>query len=261
MPPRRYAAIAIGVWALAWAAGGSADAAHMIGVNFVGKYTTPMDFAETAGVVPQAHWNNVKSGLVQPLALTDDIGTVTGATVEWRGVMDYTAISDTAGNNRLMRGYLAPLGATDPPTATFRGLSAAFPLGYDVIVYFDGSNDIASPDVAWVMNLVVGGQSRTVRDPANTNFSGTYVEDTGAGGNTARFHGLTADVLTVTATPHDGTKAALNGIQLIHTPEPATAGLMAAGLAALVWRRRRRLRKAAGRAADAWASGGRAARP
>jgi hypothetical protein len=231
----------------------------MIGVNFVGKCAHDMAAGDLAGAVPQAHWNNVKSGLAQPLVLTDDGGAATGATVEWRGKTGYTAISDATSDGRLMCGYLAPLGATDPPTATFSGLSAAFPLGYDVIVYFDGSNDIASPDVAWVMDLAVGGQARTVHDLANTNFSGIYFEDTGAGGNWARFHGLTADVLTVTAVPHDGTKAALNAIQVIHVPEPATLGLAAMGLAAIAGRRR--LRTAAGRAADAGASVERAARP
>lgn len=97
----------------------------------------------------------------------------------------------------------------------------------------------------WQQDMAVGGVTRTVRDPANTNFSGTYGEDTGAGGNYARFDGLTADVLTVKAWPQVDKRAALNGIQVIHAPEPATAGLVATGLAALVWRRRRRLRKAA----------------
>jgi hypothetical protein len=222
----------------------------MIGVNFVGKCAQDMAAGDLAGAVPQAHWNNVKSGLSQPLALTDDGGAATGATVEWRGKTGYTAISDAGADGRLMCGYLAPLGATDPPTATLRGLAAEFPDGYDLVVYFDGSNDIASPDVAWVMDLTVGGVMRTVSDPANTNFSGTYVEDTGAGGNWARFDNLSADVLTVTLVPHVGANAAINGIQLIHTPEPATLGLAATGLAALVWRRRRRLRTAAGRTAD-----------
>ena len=211
----------------------------MVGVNFVGKYTTLMDPAETAGAVSQAHWNNATSGSGALSSLKDSVGAATGVSVTWSGKIGFTAIDDTAGNDRLMRGYLTALGVTDPPTATFSGLLAAFPSGYDVIVYFDGSNDIASPDVAWVMDLVVGGQTRTVRDPANTNFSGAYVEDTGAGGNWARFHGLTAADLTVTATPHDGTMAALSAIQVIHTPEPATAGLVATGLAAVLFRRRR----------------------
>ena len=246
MAVSRHVVIAIGVGALLWTAGGRADAAPItslsgreVGVNFVGKAALDMAAGDLAGVVPQDHWNNVKSGLDQPLALTDDGGAAAGATVEWRGKTGYTAISDATADGRLMCGYLTALGATDPPTATFSGLLAAFPLGYSVIVYFDGSNDIASPDVAWVMDLVVGGVTRKVCDPANTNFSGTYVEDTGTGGNWARFDGLTDDGLTVTATPYDGTKSAINAIQLIHTPEPATAGLVAAGLAALVLRRRR----------------------
>jgi len=217
----------------------------MVGVNFVGKCQHDMAAGDLAGAVPQAHWNNVESGAAQPLALTYDSGAVTGATVKWSGKTGFTAISDATSDGRLMCGYLAPNGA-DPPTATFSGLAAAFPLGYDVIVYFDGSNDKriqGVPDVAWVMGLEVVGvtrtMTRTVRDPANTNFSGTYVEDTGAGGNYARFHGLTDDVLTVTAWPQVDKRAAINAIQVIHVPEPATAGLVAAGLAAVLWRRRR----------------------
>jgi hypothetical protein len=217
----------------------------MIGVNYyLGKYQQAMGAGDVAGVVQQTHWNNVKS-TASIVALVDDAGLATGATVNSRGGFDYTAISQATSDERLLCGYLAPNGS-DPPTVTFSGLCAAFPLGYDVIVYFDGSNDKriqGVPDVAWVMGLEVVGvtrtMTRTVRDPANTNFSGTYVEDTGAGGNYARFHGLTDDVLTVTAWPQVDKRAAINAIQVIHVPEPATAGLVAAGLAAVLWRRRR----------------------
>jgi len=209
-----------------------------IGVNFVGnaKYSFGvMDAAEVAGLEPQAWWNNAVGGQGALSALVDDSGTPTPVSVAWRGDTGYLGIPNTPGDRRLMRGYLAPLGA-DPITVTVSGLSAIAPGPYDVLVYFDTYNTADQ-----VATFRIGPNVRTGTDPAGVDFAGTFVEDTGAGGNVVRFRGLALDTFTLEATGMAGTPAAVNAIQVAHAPEPATLALAAAGAALVAGSRRRKL--------------------
>ena len=224
--------------------GGRADAV-MIGINFVGKYTELIPFQEQAGALPQTYWNNAEGDCRSLAALVTDSGSSTGVSATWDGRAAYTAIPETYGNNRLMRGYITLLGTAPPeaPTVTVGGLAAVFPHGYEVLVYFDGDNGSA----AWVVDYYLGGVVRTGTDPAKVNFSGAFVEDTGSGGNYLRFGPLADDTFTLTAVPQTGTtSSAINAIQILHVPEPATLVLAAVGLAATLWHRRTSRRKAVG---------------
>jgi hypothetical protein len=205
-----------------------------VGINFVGKYGTAMDPAETAGAVPQTHWNNATGDSGTLPSLADAAGTSTGLAVTWSAKVAYTGIADAAGNNRLMRGYLTQLG-TSGPTVGVSGLAAAFPDGYHVLVYFDGDNGAA----AWITDYTIGSHTLTGTDLAGTNFSGTFVRDTGSGGNYVEFDGLSGDSFSLTATARSGSTPAINAIQITHAPEPATLCLLAAGLAAALLRRRK----------------------
>ena len=235
--------------ALSALVGGRADAAMMIGINFVGKAKisySQMDPTEVAGVEPQAHWNNAVSGngsLAAPAApVVDETGAATGVSITWRADFGCSNIMNNPGNNRLMRGYITLLGP-DPPKVTVGGLAAVFPHGYEVLVYFDGYNE----SVAWVVDYYLGGAVRTGTDPAGVNFGGVFMEDTGSGGNYLRFGPLADDTFTLTAVPQTGTtSSAINAIQILHVPEPATLVLVAVGLAATLWHRRTSRRKAVG---------------
>jgi len=221
--------------------GGRADAAMMIGINFVGKESyssSAMAATEIAGVEPQAHWNNAVSGCGSLAGLVDEQGVPTGVSITWRATGTFNAdIVNDPGNKRLMRGYLTLLGTAPPeaPTVTVEGLAAVFPHGYEVLVYFDGDNK-----ADWVTNYYLGAAMRTGTDPAKVNFSGAFVEDTGSGGNYLRFGPLADDEFILTAVPQTGTtSAAINAIQILHVPEPASAMLLMAGLGLLTRIRRR----------------------
>src|SRR5262249_55796570 len=73
-----------------------------------------------AGVVAKANWNNA-NGLTNTTgqALVDESGTATGAKVVWNtnGIWNL-AITDTAGNMRMMRGYLDTVGGTTTVTVS-----------------------------------------------------------------------------------------------------------------------------------------------
>ena len=219
--------------------GGRADAAMMIGINFVGNAalsSSQMAATEVAGIEPQAHWNNAVGDCKSLAGLVDEQGVPTGVSITWwsKGTYNAAIVNKTA-EERLMRGYITLLG-TAPPTVTVEGLAAVFPHGYEVLVYFDGYNE----GVAWVVDYHLGGAVRTGTDPADTNFSGAFVEDTGSGGNYLRFGPLADDTFTLTAVPQTGTtSAAINAIQILHVPEPASAMLLVAGLGLLMRLRRR----------------------
>jgi hypothetical protein len=78
-----------------------------ISIDFVGS-ATAMAATESAGVVAKSNWNSV-TGVSQtiPLALKDEAGVTTGATLTWSADnVGSTPIVDQPGNRRLMKGYL-----------------------------------------------------------------------------------------------------------------------------------------------------------
>jgi hypothetical protein len=223
----------------------AARGALSVGINFVGKEdisSASMGSAETAGAEPQAFWNNAESGCGSLSSLLDSTGRLTDVSVTWRGDWGYLPVPNDPGNRRLMRGYIQNLG-TDPATVTLTGLGTVFGGTYDVLVYFDGANQ----GTAWATDYRIGAVTLRGTDLANTDFTGAFVQDGGAGGNYLRFENLQGDGFTLSAAPLAGSTAAVNALQVVHTPEPATAGLLGAGLAVFLLihhRARRHVQKA-----------------
>ena len=220
---------------------GPSAAGVVVGINFVGKESlsdSVMAPAEVAGAVAQANWNNAVSGCGTMATLGDASGATTGLDVDWRADAGYLGnVANAPGDNRLMRGHIAPLG-TDPITVTVWGIDSLGPGGwYDLLVYFDGRNQATD----WPGRFTIGATTRDGTDRASTDFAGHFVEDTGSGGNYVRFTHLTGDGFTLSAEAlaDNGGSVAINALQILHTPEPATVGLLGVGLAARLLRRRR----------------------
>jgi len=242
VPPNgRILQLAVALLSCALAAP-TASGALSIGINFEGKVSfsgSAMAPGETAGAQPQAFWNNAPNGTGNLSALLDSSGAATGVSITWRGTSSYqSAVPNNPGNERLMRGLIANL-STDPATVTITGLGILFPNGYDLLVYFDGYNQAAS----WATDFSAAAQVLRGTDRPNTNFTGTFVQDTGAGGNYVRFEHVQDNTLAISASPLAGSTATINAIQLIHAPEPATLGLVALGAASALLRRNRRARR------------------
>ena len=209
-----------------------------IGINFVGNENNSQSVmapTEIAGVVAQGHWNNAVSGCGALSSLLDNSGAPTSVGAEWRARGDYLAIMNDPGDNRLMRGCITQLGP-DPATVTVSGLGPLCQVGwYDLLVYFDGRNGAAD----WTGDYTVGGATLIGTDPAGTDFDGRFILDTGSGGNYLRFEHLACDAFTLQAVSATGVGSiAINALQIIHTPEPATLALLGFGLAAALRRRR-----------------------
>jgi hypothetical protein len=189
----------------------------VISIDFVGQGTA-MGSTEVAGVVVKPNWNNA-SGLTNTTGQTllDESGTATGAKVVWNtnGMWDLP-VTDTAGNVRMMRGYLDTVGGTI--TLTVAGLPTNS-AGYDVYVYADGDNGVAARTGGYqISGAGITTTSVNLTDAANTDFSGTFTQANNSNGNYVKFT-ITATGFTITATPGAATdgnpRAPVNGMQIV----------------------------------------------
>jgi len=178
-----------------------------------------MAATEAAGVILKSNWNQATgASSASPLALLDETGSVTTATVSWASDNTWALpITDQAGNVRLMEGYL-DTGAVHTSTITVNGLPASA-TGYNVYVYADGDNRAASRAGLYQINGAgITTTSVSLTDAPNTNFSGTFTQANNSNGNYAVFT-INAGGFTLSAIPSaatDGTqRAPLNGIQIV----------------------------------------------
>ncbi len=207
--------------AVASAAPSAAVRGQVISLNFLGGGAggtpAPLAFTEIAGQVRAAHWNNapLKSGSLP--SLLNNWGTWPGASVTWSAnVTGSTPISETPGDNRLMKGYLINSDTT-PVTVQVSHLPASFTAaGYDVYVYFDNAPGEGTKPGKYKLgsNTLVGS-----REP-NANFSGTFVQasETTAG-NYVLFTNLKSDSFTLTTAPGDANEGVaaspISGLQIV----------------------------------------------
>ena len=193
-----------------------------ISINFSASGTA-MASSESAGVVPETNWNNGAGAiLVKAMPLKDATGSPSGATVEWlaKSTSINNNISDTAGNKRMMRTLLDISNANfDTATVMVNGLPAN-PNGWNVYVYFDGSNSTETREGSYVISGP-GITTTTILgiDAANTDFSGTFVQANNSAGNYVLFTIPNVPGFTVDATPYingaSTLRAPINGIQII----------------------------------------------
>lgn len=176
----------------------------VISLDFRGTGTA-MATSETAGVIAKKFWN-VATGTSGTLSLVDELGAGTNVTATWRGYAGWAVpITDTAGNLRMMRGYLDAADGV-PATVTVSGLPDGT---YDIYIYTDGDNSNTR-----VYNYSVTGSADSTVIDATPNFSGTFTLN--------RFYikrSFTGSVFTITATPVsslDGyRRAVINGVQIV----------------------------------------------
>ena len=187
----------------------------VISVDFVGS-GVGMAADEIAGVVVRSNWNSaVGPSRSTPLVLTDETGATTSATVTWGANNTWAMpITDAAGDVRMMKGYL-DTSSTSITTVTVDGLESNT---YDVYVYVDGDNRIYTRTAEYTITGAGFSATRTLADPANTNFAGIFSEAVNSTGNYVKFT-ITGNRFTLTATPLTGTnptlRAPVNGVQIV----------------------------------------------
>ena len=115
------------------------SAQNVISVNFDGQggTGTPGPVTGVAGSVPVGNWNNTGvSALNGPLALVDDAGSPTTATVLWSVSNQWTTSGgdNSGGDAQMMQGYLDNF--HDRPPIEITGIPASFMAsGYELRIY------------------------------------------------------------------------------------------------------------------------------
>lgn len=204
-----------------------------IGLNFGADeypgapFTGTLPPTSVAGVVPQAHWNNLNgaSGVFAGLvAHFDGVSVLTPASVTWSSLGTWSSTGRAEENNgfvaggdrTLMTGYLDTSDQlAGAATVTVSGLDPRFT--YDVIVYCVGG--VAGRGGAYT----IGSMTKYGTAPANPV---THSEDLGNDlsdtGTYVHFRGLSglSFTLTAEATPGSGRnfRAPVNGIQIVGRP-------------------------------------------
>ena len=213
--PLPTGALDIGADQYSQSGSGSAKA---ISINFVGGGSA-IGAAEVAGVIAKANWNNASSASGSGLGLQDETGASSGGTVTWASDHTSTAsISDTAGNNRMVRGFLNTSN-TSTTTVTVSGLPSD-PNGYDVYVYAQTSQPSGVTRTAAYQISGTGITSTTINATASTaNFTGTFTQANNSTGNYVKYTignvtGFTVKASAVSASDSI-LRAPLNGIQII----------------------------------------------
>jgi hypothetical protein len=180
-----------------------------LSINFQGNGTA-MATTESAGVVAAGNWNNAAGTSGALSSMADKNGTATTVSVNWSSNDTWsTPITDTAGNNRMMKGYLDTSNAS-----TTSVIVSGLPSTYTVYLYCDGYNNTAKRTGRYTL----GNTTVTATDAASTNFSGTFVQANNSAGNYIVFPNQTASSFTITATgtSTDTTpRAPINGIQIV----------------------------------------------
>jgi len=205
--------------------GANLSAQVSVGLDFVGGSpsvtTTAMATNESAGVVAQTRWNNLTGTSGTSSALVTSANSAAGLTVSYTSLNTWAdgAIADTAGNNRLMRGYLDFNVNNGSASVSVSGIASPM---YDVYVYTNGDENTRTG------KFTLGNQSYWVKDQAT--FNGTFVQGTGAvdpgssaaaiAGNYMVFSGLTGNAFTVDAVgayATDGVlRAPINAVQIVY---------------------------------------------
>ena len=192
-------------------------ATSAISIDFVGTGTA-MAATETAGVVARTNWNSATgASRSTSLALVTETGAASGAGVTWTSDNTWrTTIASTAGNLRMMKGYLDS-GSGHATTVTVTGLAAGT---YDIYVYVDGDNGSGTRSGTYQLSGAgITTTSVSLTDPANTNFAGTFTQAASSNGNYVKFSGVSATGFTLTATPATSSdtakRAPVNAIQII----------------------------------------------
>ncbi len=192
----------------------------VLGLNFVGGRvdgTPGAAVTGTAGVIPQANWNNLADLGGRGVSLVDAANAPVLMRVDWTVDDTFTiAVGPPAdGNAALMQGYLKTRKGVETKVTVWNLPYAS----YDVYVYVDSDNATRVAD--YTVNGVTLSGIREAEDnwPVEDG-GGTFVQAVinGAAGNYLHFRNVTGPqmVLTVTnTTPNDDFGGPVNAIQIV----------------------------------------------
>lgn len=197
-----------------------------------GPYQYNIPATSEAGAVPSRYWNNLINSSGTSIALQDNSGTASaasityaangssGSNINWNMGTATSSITDP--NKGLLNTFLNYFWQDGGGSITVSGLGSKYTTdGYSVIVYF------ANPDTNATQYYSATSGSTTVGRWARTD-SGTTFDDfvessgqtqaTATPGNYVTLRGLTGSSFTLTASTYatvNGTRPAIAGIQIV----------------------------------------------
>ena len=200
----------------------SSNVGRVVSIDFGGGSTGAMGASEVAGAagVAKANWNSAfyaSGGLGD---LKDDLGATTTLDAVWsNGLVGDLSITNTAGQNRMMRGYTgAAIGQTFE-VALYNIPSNFTANGFDIYVYSDNNNGGARTTKITSTSTLRGTAIINITDAANANFNGSFTNGNYANGNLAKVMNISdANVILrfENFNTTDGwSGGAVNGIQLV----------------------------------------------
>ncbi|HEY4313085.1 MAG TPA: PEP-CTERM sorting domain-containing protein [Pirellulales bacterium] len=234
---------------------GSATA-NSIGLNFTatrfGGGPYPILPNESAGLVPQTNWNNTNplgngstADVASPVAgtLVDNTGAATGVTVQWfNGNAEVNSSGgNTTPDERLFRGAVEGQFFGSPSPQLEVTVSNVPYAHYEVIAYVVGFGFAADSSVR------LGDQEFFYTQSSNFTTDGfikatatDYADRTLA--TYAEFDNLTGSTFTLELIHQGGNRPAIDGFQIVATPEPSSWVLivLGCGLLGLHIRQRRK---------------------
>lgn len=228
---------------------GAARGATSVGINFVGGGA---DVTAAAGVISQGNWNNEAGNSGTAITgLSDSTGTVvSGLSLSYTS--DYnvgSATSSTSGFDQLYSGHLeSAYAAAATGNAGSNRVTAYLTnipyTSYNLYVYTSnkGSGGTVYESTSGASNggAPVGTNGMAYSDAAASTYiaDDNYVEFTGLTGSSQYLVGSNA-----TNSGGGGFNSGFAGLQIVSTtpavPEPATLGVVAAGLGMLLLKRRK----------------------
>lgn len=228
---------------------GTAFNADTVDAGSTGGQTGAGDFA---GVVRADWWGNSWNGggqVLNPQNLIDDEGVASTIDMSSNTGLSYNVGAfgaDTGGDwNRTMLSAYVNNESGQPVTLTLSDINATYAT-YDLYVYFMSDVDSRVGDITvGGTTYFFGANPGSLTDPAQFNLASVTTSagyDTDA--NYAKFSGLTADSLTMTAnfwtnnTATERSFGGISGFQLVPIPEPSAALLGGLGMLGLLRRRR-----------------------
>lgn len=213
-----------------------------------------VESTDIAGVVPAAGWTQASGSpgfSSQNLFFSDgtDSGAdiSTGATAGSGNTGTLGASTATPDFEMFNRGIRIPSQNPQPRngflTITNLPTTGDFALGYDIYLYVGSTGPNLNPGA---FSATIGTQTFFADFPQSPTFTGTFEQITSTSssspstsGNYFLFSGLTGPSQSIDIAAAGNNRNAITGLQIVAVPEPASLGLIAAGVALLMPRARR----------------------